>query len=1063
MQSELKAFIRGRMRCIHRISVAFLAVLGFIACARLAAQTTTGAIAGSIYDSSGAAIPGCKVVAIAINTGVSHAAESNGSGYYMIPSLPPGIYKVTATATGFALTSTQLNVELSNTASFDFRLDPGSVSQTVEVSAAASALQLNTTDHQVDSLLASGSIENLPSAGRNLFQTLQSLPNVAPFQNAAGPVSNFRTTTNSLSIGGSASGNTTFLQDGVTNIAMLTKTANFQPPIEATQEVSVIQNGASARFDEPSVVNVVTKSGSNGFHGRLYDYFQNDALNTVGYFKAPKPPLRYNQFGANIGGPVIRNKLFFFFDYSGLRNSAGTTLRAYVPTQAERAGDFSADAFTIYDPSTYNASTGTISPFPGNIIKANRISNFASQYMAYFPLPTGSSVPGSNFEKTTSNTSTYDSFLGRLDYTIGPRDSIYGAYERTNPRIVNPSFSAGPIFTYVNTQAAQNAYVQETHTFRSNVVNISRFGYNASDINFRFTGSDNYVSLFGLQNLDPQPSQYQPPQVSFSSHTGLGNAASPQGALQRLFEFADEVDMVLGKHSLYFGGTLDRLTLNGSWGIWNNGQFTFNGQYTSNHAAKLSGGSDIADLLLGFPSVAEGGTGVTAADFRQWNVLPYFQDDWRISKRLTLNMGLRTDFYQSPSDANGYSNVYDLPTNTNYPGTFRQTYTNIAPRAGFAYALGNTAIHGGYGIYYSPFQYNQLQFLLVNPPNFHLQLNTYSFNNPTPVTNTFVSNPTLSAQAPFTIQLNMKTPNVQQWNLSVQHSFGSQWVASLSYLGNKSTHLQIRNNPNQASLPADPTHITPIQSRRPYSYVGDVFQISSIGYGNYNALASELRRNFAHGFSLSTSFVWSKSLDALNNGASTPQYGPDVASEYGLSDFNPSKVFKISGIYQLPFGHGRQFVNKGGWTSQLIGGWQASGILFVQSGLPFNVTPTDLSNTGGYHSVRANQLCDGSRPSGQSITRWFNTSCYVQPGVGQFGNERRDNLIGPRKTNLDFSFFKSFSLPETTSLEFRADLFDALNHPQPGNPVASVNSPSYGAITSIPGSRVVQLALKFIY
>ncbi|MEO6803403.1 MAG: carboxypeptidase regulatory-like domain-containing protein [Granulicella sp.] len=1063
------AGVRNKLRAFpgaYALRSSWVAV-GFMlaACLPIIGQVTTGSIVGVVYDPSGAVIDNCAVMATDIETGAIREVQTNESGYYVIPSLTPHPYKLTATITGFAVTTTQITVTLGQTAHFDFHLTASAVSQNVQVTAFASALELNTSSHQVDSLISSRSIENLPAAGRDVFQTLQSLPNVSPFQNAAGPVSNFRTATNSVTIGGSAAGTTSYLQDGVTNIAMLTKTANFQPPIEATQEVSIIQNGASARFDEPSVVNVITKSGTNRFHGRVYDYFQNDALNTIGYFKKPKPPLRYNQFGANIGGPILKNKLFFFFDYAGLRNTTGTTLYAVVPTPAERKGDFSQDAFTIYDPATYNQQAGTIAAFPGNIIPSGRISNFANQYMAYFPLPTGSSVAGNNFQQNVSNTNTHNSYLGRLDYTIGSQDSLYGAYESTNPSILNPSFSASPIFTYVNTQTAKNAFSQETHTFNSSTINIARFAYNESNINYAFTGKDNYVKLFGLQNLNPQPNQFQPPQVSLNRHTGLGNAASPQGALQRLFEFSDEVNLTRGKHNVYAGVGLNKLNMDGYWGIWNNGQYTFNGQFTSNHATKLIGGSDLADLLLGFPSSAEGGTGVTAAKFRQWNVFPYIQDDWRISSKLTLNLGLRYDYYGAPADADGHSNIYDLPTNTNHPGTYHQQYLNFAPRAGFAYAVGGAiAVHGGYGIYYSPFQYNQLQFMMINQPNFNLQLNTYSLASPTPVTNTFVANPTLSAQAPFTIQLDIKTPYVQQWNLAIQRSIGPQWLATIAYLGNKSTHLQIRQNPNQASLPTDPANPSPIQSRRPYSYVGDVFQISGIGYGNYNSLVAELKRNFSNGLSLSANYVRSKSLDALNNGAATPQYGPNVQAEYGLSDFNANNVFKTSGIYQLPFGTGRRFLGQNNiFNNQVIGGWQFSGILTIQSGLPFTVTANDLSNTGGYHSQRANQVCNGNRPDGQSINYWFNTSCYLQTGVGQFGNQRRDTLIGPRTTNLDMSFFKSFALPEDTSLQFRTDLFDSLNHPLLGSPNASVTSASYGQITNITGNRIVQLALKFIY
>jgi outer membrane receptor protein involved in Fe transport len=1042
--------------------------LGLLSSAGLSAQVTSGSIVGVVYDSSGAAVSHGTVKATDLATGAVRQVETNDFGYYAIPSLPPDSYQVAASAAGFEVTNAQIVVALGQTANFDFHLNPGSVTETVEVNGDDSKLELETTSHEVGSLVPSQDVENLPANGRDLFQTLEASTNVAPFQNAPGPISNFRTTTNSLTIGGSASGMTTYLQDGVTNIAVLTKTANFQPSIEAVQEVSIIQNGASARFDEPGVVNVVTKSGSNGFHGRAYDYFKNDALETVGYFNVPKPPLRYNQFGGNVGGPIIKNKLFFFFDYGGLRESQGTTLFANVPTLQERQGNFQQDSFTIYDPSTYNAQAGTISPFPNNTIPAGEISSFAKKFLAYYPLPTGSVIAGDNFQENVNDTTTYNSYLGRVDYNIGSEDALYGAYESTNPSILDPTFSSSSIFNYINVQTAKNAYVQETHTFNPNLINVARFGYNNSDIYYSTTGtgSADFVTQFGLQNLNPAPSQYAPPAVSLTTHTGLGSATSPQGALQKLYEFSDEVNLIHGKHSIFLGAELDKLDMDGNWTIWNSGQFTFNGQFTSNHnAGHLSGGSDIADLLLGFPSSAEGGTGVTIANFREWNVLPYIEDDWRITKRLTLNLGLRYDYYSSPDDAGGHSNVYDLATNTNHPGTFEQSYRNFAPRVGFAYAINDsTAIHGGYGIYYSPFQYNQLQFLMINEPNFFLQLNTYPLSAPTTVTNTFVANPTLSAEAPFTFQLNMKTPYVQQWNLSVQRSFGRQWLATLSYIGNKSDHLEIRQNPNQASLPADPSNPTPIQSRRPYPYVGDVYQISSIAYGNYNGLEAELERRFTNGLSLLANYVWSKSMDSLNNGAENPQYGPDVRAEYGLSDFNPAQVFKLSGVYELPVGHGKRLLDSAnGFTNAAIGGWQVSGILTAQSGLPFNVSATDLSDTGGDHAQRANQICNGNDPPNQSIKHWFNTACYVQPGVGQFGDEQRDNIIGPRTTNLDLSLFKLFAIREGSSLEFRSDFFDALNHPLLGIPSASVSSSTYGQITSITGQRTVQLSLKYLF
>ena len=1031
------------------------------------AQSTSGSLLGTIADASGAVVPGSTVTATNQATNGSRSTKSDLSGSFAFPSLQPGTYKLSVSATGFSVAESAVDVKLGQGSRVDLRLTPGSTSQTVEVAALGST-DLETEEHQVANVLDTQQLENLPSNGRNLFQNLQSTANVAPFQNAAGPISNFRVTSNSLTIGGSASGTSTYLQDGVRNFSLLTKTANLQPSIESVQEVSLIQSGASARFDQPSVVNVITKAGTNRVHGRVYDYFRNDVLQTRGYFNVAKPPLRYNQFGANVGGPIVHDRLFFLFDYAGLRNNAGTTLFAYVPTDAERQGDFSQGTATIYDPSTYNQSAGTIQPFGQNRIPANRISPFAKTFLGYYPLPTGSVISGFNFQKTAANTTTYNSYLGRVDYNLGPHDQIYGAYASTNPSISNPSFSPNAIFDYLNTQSAKNAYVQHTHTFGANLVNVVRVGYNSGSIFYttKGTGSQNFVDAFGIANLHPAPSQYAPPAVSLATRTGLGNGASPQGAKQNLYQYSDELSIVHGKHYIYAGGELDQIQMDGNWALNNNGSFNFSGQYTSNHVTgKLAGGSDIGDLLLGFPTSATGATGVTVARFREWNVLPYVQDNWRVTKNLNLNLGVRYDYMGSPSDADGRSNVYDIASNTNHPGTFHQNYKNIAPRIGFAYSLDvNTSVHGGYGIYYSTFQYNQLQFLMLNAPNFYLQQNTYSLSTLTPVTNTFVANPTLSAQAPFTIALNLPTPYIQQRNLVVQHALGHGWTTTIAYLGNTSSHLQIRQNPNQATPPTDPQNPTSLQSRRPYSWVGDVFQIATISRGNYNALETSLDRRFAGGLSFNANYVWSKSLDTVNNGAGTPQYGPDVRPEYGRSDFNPAQVFKFSSVYALPFGTGRRFLTGDNLVERyVIGGWQLSNLLIVQSGLPFNVTASDLSNTGGNHSMRANEICDGNRPQNQSIKQWFNTACYVQPGVGRLGTERRNNILGPRTTNLDLSLFKEFGIRDTARLQFRSDFFNALNHPLLGLPSASVTASTYGQITNITGARSIQFSLKLLF
>ena len=1039
-------------------------------CVPLHAQLTSSTLTGTVYDSSGAAVPDCTVTATNLATAAVRTTQSDASGYYTIPSLEPSQYTLKATAKGFQAETSQVTVVLNQASSFDFHLTVGNSSQTVVVDASSSALQLETEGHQVGNLLNEKSVENLPANGRDLFQVLESSPNVYGNVPATNSDINYYggNFNNSLQIGGTAAGTTTYLENGVDNFNMLIKSVNLQPSIEAVQEVSLVASGASARFDEPSVVNVITKAGTNAYHGRLYDYLRNDALSTIGYFNVPKPKLRYNQFGANIGGPILRNKLFFFFDYAGLRTAQGKSLFAHLPTTTERAGDFSQDSYTIYDPETYNPQAGTIRPFPGNKIPTARISSFATRYLDYYPLPTGSVIANQNFQTNVSNTTTFDSYLGRIDYNIGANDTMYGTYERSNPLVINPSIASE--FDTHSTNGATNSTIQETHMFSPQLVNVGRFGYNQSSIQITeaAAGTQNFVALYGIQNLNPQPLQYAPPAVSLVGHTTAGNPYYPDGANQKLLDFTDEVDWTRGHHTIYMGGELDKIYFQGNWGLWNNGAFSFSGQYTANHnLTNPSGGQDIADLLLGYPTSATGGNGVTIGHFQQWNVIPYIQDDWRVSNKLTLNLGLRYDYYQSPSDVNGHSNVYDVTTNTNHKGTFHQNYWNFAPRIGFAYSLDSgTVIHGGYGIYYAPFMYDELQYLLANPPNFILQSYTYPLTTLTPEITAFVANPTVSGLAPFTTTLVMSTPYVQQWNLAIQRKFGSDWIATIAYLGSTFLHGEMRTNPNQASPPTNPNNPSPINSRRPYSWIGDVDQATDVGFSNYNGLQTELTHRFSQGLSLDASYVWSKAMDEVSGDNNSPQYGPDPALDYGPADFNSAQVFKLTSVYELPVGPGRRYLGNRNWfINQTLGGWQVSDILSVVSGAPFSVFATDLSNTGGFHIQRANQLCNGNHPPNQSIREWFNTSCYVQTGPGQLGNSRRNNLTSPRTTNLDLSLLKNFALIREKTLQFRADFFDAFNHPLLYIPSSSqsVGSATYGQITDIQGARVIQMSLKIIF
>lgn len=1065
MQAVATSIFRLRCRIKSLNSCWSLLALIFLLSSSAFAQFTSGSMNGQVHDSSGASISNAQVTIIAADTGLTRTSQTNADGNYNLANLPVGKYTVKVTAAGFAPQSMQVLISAGHMARWDVTLSIGPAAQSIEVSAATLALE--TESHQLADTMSAKQIEDLPANGRNLFSTLTTQVNVQGYTgsgNSRSDINFFGVTQNSLTIGGNAYGLTSFLQDGVTNFNLLTKTANMQPSIEATQEVTMVRNGASARFDEPNVVNVVTKGGSNIFHGRLYDYLRNDALNAYVKNNTTKATLRYNQFGGNFGGPILHNRLFFFFDYAGLRQYSNSILNAYLPTALERSGDFSASNTTIYDPDTYDATAKTISPFENNKIPDGRISGFAKRFLTYMPLPNGSPIAGNNFQQTGNASTTYNSYFGRIDYNINSKDTIYGAFATTNPQDLSPSWALLDIFNSLATRKASNAYIEETHVFSPSLVNVARIGYNRSNIfeTISGVGRENYAQAFGLTALQPAPNQWAPPIVYLNSHSSLGNATAPDGAIQNLFQYADEVSWVRGRHTLVMGVELDRVQFNAAWTVYNNGLFRFNGQYTNNHQNKASGGSDIADFLLGYPYNAEGAVGTTVGAFRQYNFTPYIQDEWRATNKLTLNLGLRYDFYESPHDIHNHANVYDVATNTTHNGTFGQNYWNIAPRLGFAYSIdAKTVLHGGYGIYYALPLYNNYQFLLSNPPNYYLQNNTYTSTQLVPTGSTFVTNPSSSSQAPFTTAKYMPTPYVQQFNLSVQRSIGARLVATAAYVGSTSKHLQLRHNPNQASVPADPANPGTLQSRRPYSWVGDVYEAADLGYANYNGLEFALQGNFHSGASLSANYVYSKALDVLTTEELPPLNGRNLPLDYGLADFNQKHVVKISGAYPLPFGAGRRFFNSN-WAERQVGGWNVSGIFSMNGGFPFYVSATDTSNTGSYHAQRANQTCSGvlAHPTAQ---QWFDTSCFVQPSTYQLGNERRNNLIGPRNTDVNLSLSKNFPVIREHYFQFRADFFHALNHPLPGAPNASTTATNNGIITSYGGTRAMQLSLKYAF
>jgi outer membrane receptor protein involved in Fe transport len=1150
--------VRVRSVRIHaglRLAVALIVLL--FTGMQMHGQTVAGTVTGSITDPSGAIVAGATVMVKNTDTGEVRTGVSNKAGYFLIPALPPGPYMLDAKVTGFQEETSSLTVSVGQTLEIDLHLKIGSNTEKVDVFSAGS-LGLQTESHELNSVMNAETLENEPANSGYRGDTFYAQTTEVGVQagsalgdtNIGSNVSQYNAQSNTLLIGGAGYWSASYLEDGVVDMSYFDQQATVQPPPEATQEVEVIRNAANARYDGANVVNVVTKNGTDEFHGRVYDYVENNVFNARGANNLnPASVTRYNKFGANAGWfvPYTHKKLFFFVDYQGFRDLTISTLNDYLPTAAERSGDFSADltanpfgqkATYIYDPNTFNA---TVTPNGGpnaltqfsyngkaNVIPPSRITALATAYLnMVYPLPNNlSSVSSDNYASTHARTQfVHDDYLYRVDYNINDKDHLYAAYNANDPDIIRPEFVDDCICKEDNQLFGKDFYIEESHVLTANLVNTGRVGFSRSLTGQQFgqiANGTNYFTQLGLTGLTPPSPVWGWP--GFNPGGYSGPSGSPLSAAQNMFEYSDEVNWNRGKHSMFFGGEFDLVDYNAVWytgspngALSSNGEYTYNGfngtpvtgttPAWQNPGKWVIGGTtsaipyanDLADFLLG-DYVSTGATaGSQVGYFHQKNVMPYFQDNWKVAKNLTLNLGLRYDFYSTPTEKYGHAGYLNPVTGKFSEAAYNANKYNFSPRVGAAYALGDkTAIHGGAGIYYYQYSYYDLVDYTYDPLYNTALTSTQSGVNPViwPVSSA-AANPNTGAapgQQEFltlqkaeavwaampppsgvfpaggtTFAQNMPTSYSEQWNLAVQRTVGHNWIAMVDYIGSSTHHIFNYGNINLAALPSatdtNPTSTADINSRRPFQAVqGNIEQYSKRGASHYNGLESQLKKRFVGGFEFNTNFVWQKSMDFQGSDhKATGEAGLFPQVDYGPSDFNQKYVFKVSGIYELPFGKGKRFLNHANWFENQLGGWKFSGFLTVNAGMPFNVNATDNSYTGGGIQMRANESCNPNKGAPRNFAEYFNTSCFSQPGNGTFGTERRNDIFGPRNTNVDMSAFKEFAIYERLKFQFRTDAFSALNHPLPQQPQNTLGSSTFGQVTGWGGTRNLQLSAKILW
>lgn len=1113
----------------------------------LHAQTVSGTISGTVTDPSGAIVANAAVQIKNTGTSQTRNGVTNSTGFFSFPALPPGEYVVDVSGSGFQKATSNLTLAVGQIVNIKFQLKVGGSTEKVVVNATDS-VGLETQGHDLNTVLSAKSMENLPQYTDSRGETFALQTQMVGVQLIEKPgaqpstgnnVTNYNTWSNALYISGQGPWVTTYLQDGVVDMDYFDQTATVQPPVEATQEVEVIRNNPNARYDGANVVNVVSKSGTDTFHGRAYEELQNDKMNARGYNAGPLGETRYNQFGADGGWlvPFIHKKVFFFADYQGYRLIAYKFLQAILPTAAERSGDFSADlaanprtkqpATVIYDPNTYvgggASGPGVLSQFNydghPNVIDPARITPFAKEYLdELYPLPNLKNTSlGRNYGSESSRTKfEHDDYLFRGDYNISDKDHLYGAYNTGNPRIIRPEFVDNCLCAEPNELYGTDIYAEESHVFTPFLVNTGRIGYSRAVTGKNFgqvgNGTD-YFTKFGLTGLSPVPAVWGWPNANPGGFSGPGG--NPTDATEDSYQASDEVNWIHGNHSVFFGAELDKHFYKGVWDTGNpNGSLKTNGEYTYNGSKQAAWqrpgawvlgsvavpyANQLADFLLGYYSATDASAGTQVGWFNQFNIMPYIQDDWRVTKKLTVNLGLRYDNYSSPKEENHHAGIYDVPHNTYTLGSYAANNFNFSPRIGFAYALNEkTTIHSGFGLYY--YQYGYVDLVgMMNDPYYITQLNsTQTQVQPViwPSSNTN-GNPDIAGSTPgqqefftltnaeavwlampapagvigagsTTFAPKMPTSYVEQWNLAVQRLLGKNWLFTADYVGSENHHGYYFSNVNLASLPGpndtNASSAADINSRRPFQAIqGNLTQDSKWGSANYNGFETQIRKSFSGGFEITSNFVWQESMDtgSSDNGHGMAGLNPRV--DYGRSDFNQKYIYKLSGIYELPIGRGRSFLNGGRWWQNQLGGWRLSGDLSVNAGYPFSVIATDSSNTGGGITMRATQSCNGNSLSHRSFNEFFNVSCYAQPAVNTFGNERRNDLTGPRDTNLDVSVFKEFPIYEHMKFQWRTDAFSVLNHPLPQAPDNKMTDTAFGQITGWAGAREIQLSAKILW
>ncbi len=1070
------------------------------------AQQPTADVTGIISDASGAAVAGADIQISNINTGLRWETTSNSSGNYVFTTLPPGQYRISIKKQGFE-TTTRSGFELTvgQRARLDFPLKVGSVLETVEVSGSAPLLESESSS--MGQVITTKPINDLPLNGRNFLQLAKlSMGVMEPKPGDRG------TAGGSFVANGVRAQFNNFMLDGVDNNAKIVDQQNsspvvIQPSVDALQEFRVETNNYSAEYgySAGAVVNATIKSGTNAFHGTVFEFLRNDVLDARNYFAnrtARKPVLQQNQYGGVLGAPLVKNKAFIFGSFEGTRINRGSTIVTTVPTAAMRTGNFAGQP-VLYDPaSTVPAGTSfSRTPFPDNQIPAASLDPAALKLLAALPLPTIRGQTANNFIVSPTNTNRAKRMDLKSDFQISPADSMFARYSFFTGQAVTYGPFPAPLVGSTNFQTApknnlgNGAAIGETHIIRPSLVNDARVGYNRIQDFLSPFVTDNVNSQFGLGGIPTQAGVTGLPSISISGFATLGEATFlPNYKISETITAQDHIAWTLGRHFIKLGGDYRWVR---SWFKISSaarGSYSFSGAFTQNPQRTAGTGSGLADFLLGIPANASV-SNLISGDLRYNYWGGYVQDDWKLTPKLTLNLGLRYEFWTQPVERNDQqanyiaadrklifannkiptgipaSLVENVPAGVGSRSLMRSDTNNLAPRLGLAYQLQPTLVlRAGAGLFYADEPaIGASARLPANPPFF--QSTSYPTDQINPILflrtgfpvnaigqNVNIATAGLSGWAP-----DMQQAYVAHWSLSIQKQIRN-YLCETAYVGTKGTALPVTYNINTPF--AGPGSVA---SRRPTQGLGDISYTSGLDNSSFNALEARVEHRYSQGLALLASYTYSKTLDVGGEsliGDLSLRDARNVKQERSLSSSDMHHRFVTSVLYDLPVGSGRMVKVTNPFANAVLGNWQMNAILTVRSGQPF--TPTLGTSTANTGAPRPNRLADGNLPSdSRSIYGWFDKAAFAAPAPYNFGNAGRNILIGPGGTNMDASLFKSFPvrrLGEGGQIQFRAEAFNVLNHPQFAQPSPRVDIAQGATITGLSADmRQIQFALKILF